>query len=141
VVWKEERNYSLNNTVRELHDDDGLETGGPEPGLIGSRMESVRVQRSFGASSGPAACTGFSVRGWGASAVGSWLSARVDGDPEDAWWWGGDVCVDKGGVERVTGWAQGLGVGYPLALGLCNRRAWPCLEFLSVFVFTFFRMI
>jgi hypothetical protein len=99
------------------------------------------VQRSFGASSGPAACTGFSVRGWGASAVGSWLSARVDGDPEDAWWWGGDVCVDKGGVERVTGWAQGLGVGYPLALGLCNRRAWPCLEFLSVFVFTFFRMI
>jgi hypothetical protein len=93
VVWKEERNYGLNNTVRELHDDDGLETGGPEPGLIGSRLESVRVQRSFGASSGPAACTGFSVRGWGASAVGSWLSARVDGDPEDAWWWGGDVCV------------------------------------------------
>jgi hypothetical protein len=32
------------------------------------------------------------VRGGGAPAVGSWLSARVGGDPEDAWW-GDDVCV------------------------------------------------
>jgi hypothetical protein len=119
-VWKEERNYSLNNTVRELHDDDGLETGGPEPGLIGSRMESVRVQRSFGASSGPAACTGFSVRGWGHRPLdlgcrrGWTVIRRTRGGGEVTY-----ACVvDKGGVERVTGWAQGLGVGYPLALGL-----------------------
>lgn len=60
----------------ELHDD-GIETAGSEPGLIGSLWRpcglagSCGTRRSLGVSSGPA-CTGFSVRGWG---FGRWISA------------------------------------------------------------------